>query len=95
VLHNVAPDHCSGPAQPRLAMDGDGAGGLFALGQKLRQNVVRRIRPVHEVQLHVFDPVVAELAAVVGGLVQSHDQGDVALLEIGDIVFRSQGVISS
>ena len=91
MLHNVAPDHhCSGQAQPRLAMDGDGVGGLFALGQKLRQNVVRRIRPVHEVQLHVLDPVVAELATVVGGLIQ----GDVALFEIGHIVFRSQGVIS-
>ena len=93
VLHDVAPNHRAGPSKARLAMDSNGPGGFLALRKKLRQDVVRWIRTVHEVEFHVFDAVVTELAAVVGGLVQPDNKGDVALLEIGDVVFRSQRIV--
>lgn len=94
VLHDVAANDRTGPPKTRLTMDGDRPGSFFALRKKLRQDVVRGIRTVHKVEFHVLDPVVTELATVIRRLVQSDYQSDVALLEIGDIVFWSQRIVT-
>lgn len=93
VLHDVTPNDRTGPPKARLAMNSNPPGSFFALRQKLSQDVVRWIRTVHKIEFHVLDPVVTELATVIRRLVQPHNQSDVALLEIGDIVFRSQRIV--
>ena len=95
MLHDIAANHRARPAQPCLAMHGNGSASFLTLGQELGQDVVRRVGPIHEVQFHMLDTLAAELAAVVRTLVQTHHEGHIFLLEIRHVVLRSQGVIAA
>jgi hypothetical protein len=56
--------------------------------------VLRRVRAIEKVELGVVDALSGESPRVVILLVEAHHQSDVLLLEVRDVVFRSQGEVT-
>jgi hypothetical protein len=67
---------------------------LFTELKEASQDVLRRVRAIEKVELGVVDALSGESPRVVILLVEAHHQSDVLLLEVRDVVFRSQGEVT-
>lgn len=69
-------------------MDGNGAFGLLADVQELRQDLIRGRAAVHEVQIVMLEPGGRKLVGVVHLLVQPDDGGHVVPAEVLEVELR-------
>lgn len=90
MLDGIAPDQSSGPAQPCLAVDGQGFGLLLCEGEELLDDGFGGTGAVGEVEFVVVDACGEEGRFVVGLVVESDDGSNSKFFEDGDVVFGGE-----